>query len=481
VERSFPSAEAIDLDALGEAVSPDYAREMFRFARVAGMAEESLILAFPTTDRTGEKLLPAGFLDDLIRRLDDSSASACVEKHSRFDPVLLGHDDLAKAPADARVLAIAKGCQGENISELRELARHREHAEALRGVADACVVAHLRRQEPVFGPYDGRLQDPRAIARIKADFGSNHTFSASQLESFALCPFQFYQRYVLGLKVVDEREELDEDYVGRGDDVHRVLEQIHLQAAAEGASNSIERLKILIETQMRVDLEQHDGRVADVASLLKEIGARRTNKALGRYIGQFQTYASKIGEGANPHRFEVAFGQEVNGEIPDGTYPHLTIGEGEGSLRLQGKIDRIDLVPVNGAIQFRVIDYKTGSNPSGKDVNSGLASQLPLYALAVEKLVFPEGPHSLADFGYWSLRNDGFKRIKVSDWEAYRVLLMEFILNLVAQLRRGAFPIESLKKDCRSHCDYQAACRVSEVRMTGKLWIDRPTLEPADE
>jgi ATP-dependent helicase/nuclease subunit B len=473
-EKTFPSAEAIELDPSSDRVNLAYTREMFRFARVSGSAEDELILAFPTSDQKGEKLLPAGFLDDLIRRLEQGEASPCVEKHSRLDPVLIGHEDLARSAADARVRAVALACQGKDVSALEALAGLSEHAEALRGTADAFQVARHRRLEQVFGPYDGRLIDPRAIDAIRQKFGPDHTFSPSQLESLALCPFQFYQRYVLGLKMVDERQELDEDYAGRGEDVHSVLEQIHQQAASENASNLIERLTILIDTRMRVDLEQHEGRAPDVANVLKEIGTLRTNMALSRYMAQFRTYSANDGKASKPDRFEVVFGASTEDE--PGTDP-LTIGEGDEKLLLQGKIDRVDLVDIDGEIKFRVIDYKTGSNPSGKEVNSGLASQLPLYTLAVERLVFADGSHQLADFGYWSLKNDGFKRVKLKqDWETYRAELMEFVLELVGHLRRGTFPIDSLKPGCRSHCDFQAACRVGEVRFVGKKWSDRPTL-----
>lgn len=322
-----------------------------------------------------------------------------------------------------------------------------------------------------FGPYDGRLLDPRAIARVREEFGPDHAFSPSQLESFALCPFQFFQRYVLGLKVVDERQELDEDYAGRGSDVHRVLEQIHQQASAEGDPNLIDRLTVLIETEMKVELERHEARAADVPHVLKEIGARRTNKALGRYVSQYHAYARKSDVPPEPHQFEVGFGQREAG-----SHPLLTIGEGESEFKLQGKIDRVNLLRKDGKVSFRVIDYKTGSNPSGKDVLSGLASQLPLYALAVERLVFAGEDFDLEDMGYWSLPKDGFKGVRLGDWPAYRDQLVAFVLGLVAELRKGTFPIESQKKDCRKYCDFHAACRVTEVRLVGKAWDGRPKL-----
>ncbi len=480
-ERTFPSPESIDLEVVLGVPAPGgppdlaFSREMLRFARVAGSAEERLILAFPTTDLNGEPLLPAGFLDDLIRRLDEKSSGDCIERHARFDPVLMAHPDLARSSSDARVRAVALATLLADDGPLQALATDPKHAEGLLGAADAFEVAHRRRVDREFGPYDGRLRDPRAIEKIRDDFGPDHPFSPSQLESFALCPFQFYQRYVLGLKVVDERRELDEDYAGRGSDVHDVLEKIHQQAVAEGEVNLIDRLHVLIETQMRVSLEDHDGKPSSVPQVLKEIGDRRTGKALARYVGQFQSYVQGHEIEPTPHKFEVAFGQQDLAESSS-SLPHLTIGESDGIVRLQGKIDRIDLVREKGKVFFRVIDYKTGSSPSGKDVRSGLASQLPLYALAVEQLIFPDGGPEFGDAGYWSMPKDGFKPVKIKDWPAYRDLLMTFVIDLVSRLREGNFPIESQKKECHKYCDYHAVCRVKEVRFVGKTWPNRPSL-----
>jgi ATP-dependent helicase/nuclease subunit B len=483
-EKTFPTPNAVDLDVTATvgAGSADpanltYSREMLRFARVAGSADDQLVLAYPMTDVNGEPLLPAGFLDDLMRRLDEASTKACVEEHPRFDPILIGHRDLAQADADARVLAVALAAQGREEEPLRTLATLPRHLDALRGTADAFEVAHRRRIEKVFGEYDGRLADASAIAAIRQEFGPEHAFSPSQLESFALCPFQFYQRYVLGLKVVDERRELDEDYAGRGSEVHRVLEQIHEQAAAEEAENLIERLEVLIQTEMRVELEKLDEKESDLPQVLQEINTRRTDKALKRYVCQFRSYFGRPDGEPKPHKFEVAFGQSED-EDDTASHPHLTLGDEPEVVRLQGKIDRIDLVSrEDGKTSFRVIDYKTGSNPSNKDVFDGLASQLPLYALAVERLVLSEEGYEFQDAGYWNLREEGFKNVKIKDWVTYRGELITFVLAMVSQLRGGAFPIVSRKPDCRKFCDYHAVCRVGEVRMVGKVWDERPRLK----
>ena len=487
-ERSFPSADAIDLgpavvaepetegeDDDGE-VEPEapvsaYGREMFRFLRVAGMADERLVLAYPTTDLNGEPLLPAGFLDDVIRRIDGEYKSPVVERHKRFDPVLLGHDDLAIAPADARVLAVAKACRSYDLASLRRVASLHDPALSLEGTASALEVAHERHVGRQFGPFDGLLVDPAAIARIRDKFGPTHPFSASQLESFALCPFQFYLRYALGLKPVDDRRELDEDYAGRGSDVHRILETIHLMLSTEPDANLVDRLDELIRSETQAELDQYDETAGDVARVLREIGARRTRKILGRYHAQFRAYVAQGGT-PEPHRFEVLFGQ------PDktGSLPHLEIGEGAAAVRFQGIIDRIDLVQKDGVTTFRVIDYKTGANPSKSDVLAGQATQLPLYALAVEQLVLPGGDRPLLDVGYWSLPKDGYNRVKLDDWAAYRADLIEFVTAIVAKLRDGSFPVASRKKDCHKFCDFHAMCRVSQVRRAGKLWSEMPLL-----
>ena len=496
-EKSFPTPGSVPLEptpttdlAADFVLDPDpvadsandrptdlgYARECLRFTRAVASANSALVLTYPTTETSGESLLPAGFLDEILRRLDPE-ALAQVERHARFDPVLRGHEDLARATGDARVLAVAEACAGD-FESLGDLAALPGHAGAFRGVAEAFRVGHARRERTDFNQYDGWLMDPAAIAQIAAKLGPDRSFSPSQLESFAYCPFQFFARYVLGLKLTDAAEELAEDYAERGREVHEVLETVHQTLKDTGSTNLLGDLTIHIQTQMGARLESFDHPTppggADVAEVLREINTRRIGRALDRYLAQFQLYASKVGAGAVPDQFEVKFGLR---EQDPTSLDHLILGEGDTQIKVQGVIDRIDRVDVDGQPRFRVIDYKTGSNPSPGDVKSGQASQLPLYALAVEQLVLLDEGADFLDAGYWSLPKDGFKGVKLDNWPDFRAGVVEFVGDLVGKLREGVFPIASRQSNCKQFCDFHKTCRVDEVRRARKTWPDRPELE----
>jgi RecB family exonuclease len=476
-EKTFPAEDAIDLDAPGPAASLAYAREQLRFAGVAGATNERLVLAYPVTDLDGSPLLPAGFLEELLGRLDAKASETLVERHARFEPTLASYPQLARAPVDERVRAVALACQRQGDAELRRIAGSPAHRAPLLAVADAFEVAQGRRGSKIFGPHDGRLADPRGIAEIAARFGPSHSYSASQLESLALCPYQFFLRYVLGLRPVDERREIDEDRAARGSEIHRKLEKIHTLIALDPATPLFDRLEVLVTNEVRVALEATEPPPpipADVASVLEEITNRRSARMLEKYLRQVETDLVRRQSNARPYRFELEFGTE------DADEPRsLVLGSGEHAIRLQGKIDRIDRVADPAGDRFRVVDYKTGGKPTNLDVNDGLASQLPLYAMAVEQLGLAGDTRLFADAGYWHLPKNGYQSVKIKDWADFRSRLETFLLELVAELRRGVFVIHPRKKDCHQACDFASVCRIAEVRAVQKGWDGMPRIEEA--
>ena len=137
-------------------------------------------------------------------------------------------------------------------------------------------------------------------------------------------------------------------------------------------------------------------------------------------------------------------------------------------VRLQGKIDRIDLVESSEGRGFRVIDYKSGTGPSTTDVSRSRLLQLPLYAMAVERIILAEQALTLRDVGYWALRKDGYKPIAFEEWKAVQQALESYVAELVERLRRGIFVVDSQVEGCEGFCDYRAICRIRQARLAAK-------------
>ena len=131
---------------------------------------------------------------------------------------------------------------------------------------------------------------------------------------------------------------------------------------------------------------------------LAEIERRRLIQTIEYYRIQHAQYEDDPRGRPTPHQFEVAFGGETR------EFPFLEIGRGSRVVRLRGKIDRIDVVDGPHGRGFRVIDYKSGTGPSASDVDAARMLQLPLYAMAVERLGLAEAGLVMSDVGYWALR-----------------------------------------------------------------------------
>ncbi|WP_369432118.1 PD-(D/E)XK nuclease family protein [Aquisphaera insulae] len=452
----------------GEAARAAYAGEMLRFLEVLGSARKGVILAYPTTDPKGQELLRAGFLDDLLLLLDDRVERSCHTALPRLHAALVDAPELAGSAADVRVRAAALAAERGESELLSRLASDPVHRRILDGTAGALHAAGRRQRGTDFGEYDGLIRDGAALLELDRFFGPSHAFSASQLETYLSCPFQFYARHVLKLRPVEEHDELAEDLTQRGSDLHDILEKMEARYLnsreepdwlAAGASE-IERISN-IEPANATDLDLG----------LWEIQKTRLIDSIRLYIHQRQKYGDEDGRQFAPRMLELDFGSE------GAEYPMLEIRDGAKSVRLLGRIDRIDVSETDAGLRFRVIDYKSGHTPSTGEVRSGAMLQLPLYAMAVERIVFQDRETILADLGYWGLKDDGYTPISFGDWEEDKSALIAHVLSLVDQLRRGVFVVHSRRDGCESFCDYRGVCRIGQVRRAGKRfsWI-LPTL-----
>lgn len=470
-EGTFPGREAVEAFLSlrpGAPADADarraFSREMLRFLRVLGASGRSLTLLYPTTDAKGQDLLRAGFLDELMGRLEPSALAACHRAVRRLDPALVDAPELAGSPADLRVRAVALARARGDSQTLAGLLDRPGHRRPLAGTAAALRVLSRRLRGTPFGEYDGLLRDGHVMLDVAALFPPEYLFSASQLETYSDCPFLFYCKYVLKLEPAERRDEIDEDYTERGSRIHRILEELErrkLEAADIEDMEQIER--DALENALRAEPVDP----SEVAQGLAEIERRRLVQTVLRYRVQHLRYAVDGPAPPVPHQFEVSFGDEDSG------HPWLELGRGSRAVRLQGKIDRIDIVNGPDGPAFRVIDYKSGHGPSATEVRNARKLQLPLYAMAVERLDLTEQGLALGDVGYWALREKGYTAIAFEAWDTVQAELESYVGSLVDRLRRGEFVVDSQLDGCEGFCEFRAICRVRQARLAAKRY-DRP-------
>lgn len=476
VEGSLPAADVVALDAADSAGAATArlacGREMLRFLRVAGQAGESLDLIYPTTDEKGQTLLPAGFLREVQERLGPGAAEAISQAIPQFQPALLPAE-LARAPRDARVRAVALALLRNEGDELRRVAARPEHRGPLQSTAAALRVAQWRfGRLNRFGRYDGQLTAPAIRARLARMF---EEFTPSQLESLAFCPYQFLAKYVLRLEPVEERDELEDDYSWLGSVLHLVLERLHstlLATPINPERDGPDAFWTRLQGTITSTIAEEPPPASEAERQRFAIDSARLMRTGERYAAQHDRYVKQEGRPVECRKVEVGFGHDAAGSGPG-----LVLGQGDQAVHLRGRIDRIDLIGTPEDGQLRVIDYKSRGVPAASDVKSGLALQLPIYALAAFRLsLVPTGSRP-ADFGYWGLRKEGYKSVPIKHQERFFEGLEQFVVAMVEQLRHGGLPVAPRKDDCASKCDFRQVCRIGQVRAAGKDWAGRPKLE----
>ncbi|MBQ3031945.1 MAG: PD-(D/E)XK nuclease family protein, partial [Anaerotignum sp.] len=219
----------------------------------------------------------------------------------------------------------------------------------------------------------GKTGKPERLApkTAKALYGKNVLSSVSRLERFAGCPFSFFAEY--GLKA-EERRLYQLHTPDLGTLFHEVLELFSNKLEEDSipwTDLSKEKTTTLIETCV----DEAAPRLSD--RILMESAA---NKYLIRRLKRVSVKAAwalvqhlQMGD-FTPAGYEVGFG--VHEALPPIV---IELGDG-GSLILNGKIDRVDLMDAEGTRYVKIIDYKSGNKTfSFQDIYYGLQLQLLIY------------------------------------------------------------------------------------------------------
>jgi hypothetical protein len=209
-------------------------------------------------------------------------------------------------------------------------------------------------------------------------------------------------------------------------------------------------------------------RAALVAGL--DPGDDRRPGSLAAYL---DTERARRADGWRPIALEWPFG------LGRGSLP-LTLSAEGGDVCVRGKVDRVD-AREGGRM---VIDYKTGSIPSGREIREGQRFQLPIY-LAAYRAAHPEEPEPSWSAAFYAVPPRGedpvraFHRSPLSPREAAaeREDLTRRLGELTRAMSGGSFPLTLLggsKAPCGLHrrgaaagsgCPYRRVCRIDGTRL----------------
>ena len=63
------------------------------------------------------------------------------------------------------------------------------------------------------------------------------------------------------------------------------------------------------------------------------------------------------------------------------------------------------------------------------------------------------------------------------EWAEEQHRIEAFVIDLVNHLRHGVFPVDPRKDNCTQFCEFNAVCRIGQVRSQGKRREDALRME----
>jgi hypothetical protein len=329
----------------------------------------SVVITYRTADLTGTPLLPSL----LVPEHADSDA---IER-TKFlpdEPLSLAQHQQQAARALARSRGHGTASQIEVVSAtvLRQAVLN-AYAETQRAVGDGRAAGSL-------GPWNGELRDPWVLERLESLFGDEYRWSASKLESYGACPFLFLVGSVLRL---DEREEAEEESTRliSGSVAHEILERFYRSLGPDYPDELDATAGALFEEICDRVFDEREAAARDGEYVgmpaLWAVTKASIHEDVRDYVRRELPYMARKGERPIDFEYEFGFGEErvqISGVDTCGR---------EQTMRVCGKIDRVDEVSQGKNAGIHILDYKSGGTPKAKGYADGSTLQIPLYMEAL--------------------------------------------------------------------------------------------------
>ncbi len=234
-------------------------------------------------------------------------------------------------------------------------------------------------------------------------------YSVSELEEYADCAFKYFARYILKLRQEDEPEEFLSN-LETGNLVHYILyrflketQKEQLENGTAGFTLETEGLPVIGQVILNRNSYSHyldrlkkiAGEELDMIRFDHPFFAIEEKKIIGssHIPGVLEKWLdaelSKPDWGFHPVLMELSFGNPARRKPDSIRSEELAAVLLDEGLKIRGKSDRIELKVTEEGVMLMIADYKAKlkSGSSFNEIISGRAFQMPLYLLAVGRIM----------------------------------------------------------------------------------------------